>query len=75
MLSFAALYCHVVSSDPALTPGSPTWLKMPMATSSSPLDAQADLTALLAAFDDDHSQPHLNAQHIPAALFTFPATD
>jgi hypothetical protein len=46
-----------------------------MVTSFSPLDAQADLTALLSAFDDDHSQPHLNAQHIPAALFTFPATD
>ena len=38
MLSFAALRRHVASSDPASTPGSPAWSKMPMVTSSSPLD-------------------------------------
>ena len=46
-----------------------------MVTFSSPLDAQTELTALLAAFNDDHSRPHLNAQRLPATLFTFPATD
>ena len=38
MLSFAALRRHVASSDPASTPGSPAWSKMPVVTSSSPLD-------------------------------------
>ena len=38
MLSFVALRRHVASSDPASTPGSPAWSKMPVVTSSSPLD-------------------------------------
>ena len=60
MLSFAALRRHVVSSDPASwTPGSPSWPKMPVVTASSPLDAQAELPALLAAIDNDR---RFNAQ-------------
>lgn len=59
MLSFAAFCRHLASSDPASTPSSPTSLKMPVITSSSQLDAQADLPALLAAIDDDR---RFNAQ-------------
>ena len=59
MLSFAALCRHVASSDPASTPGSPSSAKMPVVTSSSPLHAQAELPALLAAIDSDR---RFNAQ-------------
>ena len=59
MLSFVALCRHAASSDPASTPGSPSSPRMPMVTSSSPLDAQAELPALLAAIDSDR---RFNAQ-------------